>query len=311
MAWQSLNAFITLLCVTNTLAGVVALLLVALTATGRTRLGSKRCRDRCSRLAEAQSGEQGGTLSEIPPLRRKVVSATLGLGVALALSLLVFAVASSPVSYDRTAYRARQTAAADATRSLRVEAARAGLFVGGLIRPDACDTHLLAQEFTSVTLENDLKWGFLSKDRASVTEYDFSAADKMIAIVEAAQARVRGHVLIWDTRPQSMPSGLAAAVTSPETARAVMKNHIDTMGAHFGDRVHTFDVVNEPTLGQYGVEGPFFKQLGEDYILQAFQMARAAFPPRTKLFINEAFGGPKGENRRWKKASDPRDSYLE
>ena len=30
MAWQSLNGFITLLCVTNTLAGVVALLLVAL-----------------------------------------------------------------------------------------------------------------------------------------------------------------------------------------------------------------------------------------------------------------------------------------
>jgi hypothetical protein len=142
MAWQSLNGFITLLCVTNTLAGVVALLLVALTATGMTWLGSKRCRDRCSRLAEAQPEEEGGTLSEIPPLRRKVVSATLGLGVALALSLLVFALASSPVSYDHTAYHARQTAAVDATRSLRVEAAWVGLFVGGLIRPGACDTHM-------------------------------------------------------------------------------------------------------------------------------------------------------------------------
>lgn len=45
---------------------------------------------------------------------------------------------------------------------------------------------------------------------------------------------------------------------------------------------------------RYGVEGPFFKQLGEQYILEAFALARGAFPPTTKLFLNEAFGGPKG-----------------
>ena len=131
-----------------------------------------------------------------------------------------------------------------------ITAARTGLYVGGLIRTNACDAHLLGHEFTSVTLENDLKWAFLSTDRKSVTEYNFTTADALIAQAQGANVRVRGHVLIWDTRPQSMPSGLSAAVTSTETARAVMKAHIDTMAAHFGDRVHVFDVVNEPTLGQ-------------------------------------------------------------
>ena len=294
MAWQSMNAFIFLLTTTNTLAGLLAILAAALAATSATRLGSKRGRAKCASFAaNANADASDAAPAPQPPLRRKAMTAALGIGLALSVSLFVFAIAATPTSYARS-YRVRQALPADAAKSLRVQAARAGLFVGGLIRPDACDSHLLGQEFTSVTIENDLKWKFISVDGVSVTDYDFTTADALIATAEAAQVRVRGHVLIWDTRPQSMPSGLAAAVTSPETARSVMKAHIDAMAAHLGSKVHIFDVVNEPTLGNYGVEGPFFKQLGEDYILEAFTMARAAFPPSTKLFLNEAFGGVGG-----------------
>lgn len=243
MAWQTINAFIALISVTNTLLGLLVLLVATLVASS-TR-GSQKARTFCSRLAEPQDEAQ-----PLPELRRKATTAALGLGFALTASLALFTAAAWPASYDRSAYRARQAAPADASRSLRIEAARTGLYVGGLIRTNACDAHLLGHEFTSVTLENDLKWAFLSTDRKSVTEYNFTTADALIAQAQGANVRVRGHVLIWDTRPQSMPSGLSAAVTSTETARAVMKAHIDTMAAHFGDRVHVFDVVNEPTLGQ-------------------------------------------------------------
>jgi hypothetical protein len=49
--------------------------------------------------------------------------------------------------------------------------------------------------------------------------------------------------------PLTSASDVPAAVTSPGAARAVMKAHIDAVAAHFGGRIHVFDVVNEPTLG--------------------------------------------------------------
>jgi hypothetical protein len=49
-------------------------------------------------------------------------------------------------------YRARQSAPTNAARSLRIEAARAGLHVGGLLRPGACDAHLLGQVFKHAVL---------------------------------------------------------------------------------------------------------------------------------------------------------------
>ena len=200
MAWQSINAFIVLISITNTLAGLLVVLITVIAVTSTTRLGVKRCRGhrRCARVAATSAGAVEVVDSQNdevpvaePPLRLAAVSCVLGMGLALGGSLLAFAIASAPTTYSRVAYRARQALPADAARSLRIEAARAGMFVGGLIRPDQCDTHLLGQEFTSVTLENDLKWKFLSRDGVSVTDYDFSTADDLISVAEAAQVRVR------------------------------------------------------------------------------------------------------------------------
>ncbi len=53
---------------------------------------------------------------------------------------------------------------------------------------------LLAEHFTSITCENELKWGFLSDARG---EYDFTTADESIAFAEEDGQRVRGHTLFW------------------------------------------------------------------------------------------------------------------
>jgi GH35 family endo-1,4-beta-xylanase len=52
-----------------------------------------------------------------------------------------------------------------------------------------------------------------------VDQYDFSKANELVDFAVQQGLRVHGHVMIRDTLPGSLPSGLAAAATSPEKRR--------------------------------------------------------------------------------------------
>ena len=124
--------------------------------------------------------------------------------------------------------------------------------------------------------------------------------------------RVHGHVRIRDTMPGSLPSGLAAAATSPETARKVMRAHIEAaVAAHFQGRVDAHSARRptarvgcgeRPWVGwrlDYSTSSPFRRQLGEAYIADALTYAsRAALKPNVALFVNEVFGSCEADSER-------------
>jgi endo-1,4-beta-xylanase len=98
--------------------------------------------------------------------------------------------------------------------------------------------------------------------------------------------RVKGHTLIWHGAVPSWLGALPAA-----ELRAAFERHIHDVAAHYRGRVHAWDVVNEAVADSgTSLRDTLFRQkLGDDYIADAFRLARAA-DPEALLFYND-YGG--------------------
>jgi len=155
---------------------------------------------------------------------------------------------------------------------------------------------LIVREFNSCTPPNLLKWPHLIKDENILGEYDFSAADSIVNEALEKGLRIRGHALIWGNGyyyspyPKIIDKIVMEADNPKEKLIGLMKSHIHTTMHHFKDRVHTWDVVNEPlkTFGDKPDENIFYKTLGTGFMVDAFKMAREAYPTAI-LFLNEQF----------------------
>ncbi len=104
--------------------------------------------------------------------------------------------------------------------------------------------------------------------------------------------RVKGHALVWHgATPQWVES------LSPPELRIAFEDHIRTVAGHYRRRVMAWDVVNEAiddtTLGLRSTV--FSRGLGEDYVAEAFRLARKA-DPDAELIYND-YGG-EGLNRK-------------
>jgi len=176
--------------------------------------------------------------------------------------------------------------------TLRQAAAAAGIYVGVATSPAELATGvdaIVARDFNSLTPENQMKWSELAP---APGVYEFGPADELVAFAAANDMRVRGHTLVWG-RPNGPPTWLApelAAATDPAAhLRDLMLDHIDTVAGRYAGRIESWDVVNEPLAplgGDLDPTNPYFQLLGENYIAEAFQAARAA-DPSAKLFLNE------------------------
>ncbi len=183
-------------------------------------------------------------------------------------------------------------AASAAPLTLRQAADAAGIYVGVATSPDELATDvaaIVAREFNSLTPENQMKWSALAP---APGVYDFAAADALVAFAEANAMRVRGHTLVWG-RPNGPPSWLdaelAAAADPAAHLRDLMLDQIDTVAGRYAGRIESWDVVNEPlafATGDLDATNPYFHLLGENYITEAFQAARA-IDPGARLFLNE------------------------
>lgn len=178
--------------------------------------------------------------------------------------------------------------------SLRAAAAAAGLEIGAVASP--ADTlpgsavgAILARDFSSLTPENHMKWSLLEPTPGQL---DFASADAIVAFAEANGQRVRGHTLFW-SRANGPPAWLEAEVTqAPDPAarlRALMQQHASAVVGRYAGRISQWDVVNEPLSFFDPVLDPenlYGRVLGESYLVEAFQLARAA-DPAARLFLNE------------------------
>lgn len=167
---------------------------------------------------------------------------------------------------------------------------------------DGIRFELLQKHFNVVTAENAMKPSELQAVKGVFT---FDAADKLVDSAISAGMKVHGHTLVWHQQsPDWMNTTTDAegktVYLSREEALANMRNHIRTVIEHFGNRVISWDVVNEamddnpsnPSDWKGSLrKSPWYYAIGDDYVEQAFLAAREVLDEHPdwdiKLYYND------------------------
>lgn len=192
---------------------------------------------------------------------------------------------------DPTKKSSPQGSAADLPQTLRETERRVGVAVNaaGLENPAYAET--VAAQFNQLVAENEMKWDAIEP---APGVFDFSRADAIVAFAQANDMTVRGHTLVWHSQ---LPVWMQE-LTGVDAVREAMTRHIQTVMSHYRDTfpgvVVAWDVVNEALNVMQGPMGgmavyrdsPFYRELGEGFIAEAFQIARAT-DPDALLFYND------------------------
>ncbi|WP_336775860.1 endo-1,4-beta-xylanase [Paenibacillus sp. MMO-58] len=161
---------------------------------------------------------------------------------------------------------------------------------------------LLKMHHDVVTAGNAMKPDALQPTKGNFT---FTAADAMVDKVLAEGMKMHGHVLVWhqqspawlntkkDDNNNTVPLGREEALDN-------LRTHIQTVMKHFGNKVISWDVVNEamndnpPNPADYKAslrQTPWYQAIGPDYVEQAFLAAREVLDENPswniKLYYND------------------------
>ncbi|OAB77467.1 endo-1,4-beta-xylanase [Paenibacillus crassostreae] len=156
---------------------------------------------------------------------------------------------------------------------------------------------LLKLHHNVVTTENAMKPDYTYNDEK---EFDFTAENALVDKVLAEGLKLHGHVLVWH---QQMPTWLSTSEDgSPlnrDVALANLKTHIETVMKNYGDKVISWDIVNEamsdnpPNPSDWKAslrQSPWKAAIGDDYIEQAYLIAREVLDENgwdIKLYYND------------------------
>jgi len=191
-------------------------------------------------------------------------------------------------------------AATDMPPSLDVLARRKGLRFGSAISWGKTDAdrgsianppyaRLVAAECGMIVAENEMKWQAL---RPSPTTFAFERFDAIVAWAERQRLAVRGHNLLWH-QPKWFPKWLNSydfGTTPKREGERLLTTHIETVLGRYGNRIASYDVVNEavrPADGQLYDTSLSTAIGGAEATLDlAFHAARAAVP-RAELVYND------------------------
>jgi len=170
---------------------------------------------------------------------------------------------------------------------LREAARPAGKLLGAAVQSgllgDGRYSGVLGRHFNYLTAEYEMKWDPIERTRGA---NDFSGADAIVSYALGNGMQIKGHALIWHGSVPSWANGL-----SPTDFRVAFETHIRSVADHFRGRVYGWDVVNEAVADDgSGLRDTVFRQkLGDQYIADAFRIARQA-DPQARLFYND-YGG--------------------
>ncbi len=142
---------------------------------------------------------------------------------------------------------------------------------------------VLAQEFDSLSPENQMKWEFIHPER---DRYRFGPADAIVEFAQKHDQAVRGHTLLWHSQN---PAWLENGDFTDEELRQILRDHITTVVSRYAGRIHQWDVANE-VFDDNGVlrtrENIWLRRLGPGIIADAFRWAHQA-DPQAELFFND------------------------
>ncbi len=154
-----------------------------------------------------------------------------------------------------------------------------------IFEEDARGAQIVSTHFNSITPENVLKWALVHPELA---RYDFKAPDRFVQFGEKRGMFIVGHTLVWHNQtPRWVFEDGKGNPVDRETLLKRMRDHIFTVVGRYKGRIKGWDVVNE-ALNQDGTmrQSPWFKIIGEDYLVQAFKFAHEA-DPSAELYYND------------------------
>jgi endo-1,4-beta-xylanase len=127
--------------------------------------------------------------------------------------------------------------------------------------------------------ENELKW---TSVRPSYKDFDFHGADVLVDWAEQNGMKIRGHNLLWlrPDRNSDWLNNYDFGSRPAAEAERLLRDHVTTVCKRYGDRIFTWDVVNEaidPATGKMR-DMVFSHHLGEDCMDIVFDAARKAAP---------------------------------
>jgi endo-1,4-beta-xylanase len=178
--------------------------------------------------------------------------------------------------------------------SIRAAGAGRGILAGCAVnvralRTDAAYKALVKAQAGIVVAESSFKFGPL---RPTPTTFFFDNADYLAAFAEENGMKLRGHNFVWH---RQLPKWFDSYVT-PENAKQVLVEHIETVGGRYAGKIQSWDVVNEAIQLSDGLPGgfrnsPWQKVLGgsgplPEYIEVAYRTARRV-DPKALLVYND------------------------
>lgn len=169
---------------------------------------------------------------------------------------------------------------------LRDVAAKKDILIGsGAINPTYLDdpqfATVLAEQFKSLSPENEMKWSFLNPNPGN---YTWETIDRLVDFAEENNMVVKGHGLI----SSCCNPDFLLDIDDPTAFRAALTAHFEAVMHRYNGKVDRWDVVTEALESQGSTlqANDFYKVLGPDYIADAFRIARAA-DADAKLYLNE------------------------
>ncbi|HEY8254746.1 MAG TPA: endo-1,4-beta-xylanase [Rhizomicrobium sp.] len=165
-----------------------------------------------------------------------------------------------------------------------------GNAIGGVGRPGSAFSDLGARqiqlrECNILVPENELKWTAV---RPNPKDFNFADADVLVAWAEENHMKIRGHNLLWlrPDRNSDWLNNYDFGARPGTEAERLLREHVTTVCKHYGNRIFTWDVVNEaidPMTGRMR-DMVFSRHLGDDCMDIVFDAARKAAPQAVLVY---------------------------
>ena len=167
-----------------------------------------------------------------------------------------------------------------------------GNAIGGVDQPGSAFSDLGARqiqlaECNILVPENELKWTAV---HPSPNQFDFHGADVLVDWAEQNGMKIRGHNLLWlrPDRNSDWLNNYDFGARPGTEAERLLREHVNTVCRRYGNRIFTWDVVNEaidPATGKMR-DMVFSRHLGDNCMDIVFDAARQA-APQAQLVYND------------------------